>query len=63
VAYGNTDEFGVNAVENPVSHGDYHATLLHLFGLNPKRFTYRVNNRDQSLLDNQQGRVVTDLLA
>jgi hypothetical protein len=63
VAYGNTDEFGVNAVENPVSHSDYHATLLHLFGLNPKRLTYRVNNRDQSLLDNQQGRVVTDLLA
>ena len=31
--YGATDEFGHYAVENKVNHFDYHATLLHLFGL------------------------------
>ena len=31
--HGETDEFGHKAVENVVNHYDYHATLLHLFGL------------------------------
>ncbi|MFM2003013.1 MAG: hypothetical protein RI963_2439 [Planctomycetota bacterium] len=33
LTYGATDEFGHHAVENIVNHFDYHATLLHLFGL------------------------------
>ncbi len=30
--YGATDEIGYAAVENPVSHSDIHATILHLLG-------------------------------
>ena len=34
--HGATDEFGHKAVEDVVTHSDYHATLLHLFGLDHK---------------------------
>ncbi len=61
--FGETDEFGHKAVKDMVSHVDYHMTLLTLFGLDPKRLTYRRNNMDQSLIDNQPGRVVTEILA
>ncbi len=60
--YGATDEFGHKAAVDPVSHHDYHATLLHLFGLDVKRLVYRHNGREQSLLDGQPGRVVTAIL-
>jgi hypothetical protein len=62
LVYGATDEFGHKAAVNPVSHHDYHATLLHLFGLDPKRLVYRYNGREQSLLDGQPGRVVQEIL-
>ena len=60
--YGATDEFGHKAAVDPVSHHDYHATLLHLFGLDPKRLVYRHDGREQSLLDGQPGRVVSTIL-
>jgi hypothetical protein len=62
-AHGGTDEFGHHAVENPVSHSDYHATLLHLFGINHEQLTHRRNNREQTLTDGQPSRIVTELLA
>ena len=61
--YGATDEFGHHAIENVVNHFDYHATLLHLFGLDAEGLTYKQNGREQTLLDGQPGRVVQDLLA
>ena len=61
--YGATDEFGHRAVENIVNHFDYHATLLHLFGLLPDKLTYKQNGREQTLLDGQPGKVVAGLLA
>ncbi|MCA8991220.1 MAG: DUF1501 domain-containing protein [Planctomycetaceae bacterium] len=60
--YGATDEFGHHAVENIVNHYDYHATLLHLFGLDPERLTFERNGRLESLLDGQPGQVVAGLL-
>ncbi|MCA9030119.1 MAG: DUF1501 domain-containing protein, partial [Planctomycetaceae bacterium] len=60
--YGATDEFGHHAVENIVNHYDYHATLLHLFGLDPERLTFERNGRLESLLDGQPGQVVEGLL-
>jgi hypothetical protein len=54
---------GLTVLEvGPVSHHDYHATLLHLFGLDPQRLVYRHNGREQSLLDGQPGRVVREIL-
>ncbi|MCA9131570.1 MAG: DUF1501 domain-containing protein [Planctomycetales bacterium] len=61
MTYGNTDEFGHKAIENVVNHYDYHATLLHLFGLDPERLTFKQNNRERSLLEGK-GRVVHDIL-
>jgi hypothetical protein len=61
--YGATDEWGHKAIENAVNHYDYHATLLHLFGLDPEKLTFRRNNRDQTLTDGQPGRVVSEMLA
>ncbi|HUE74065.1 MAG TPA: DUF1501 domain-containing protein [Pirellulaceae bacterium] len=63
MAYGKTDEFGHHAVESVVTHSDYHATLLHLFGLNHERLIYKRNNREQSLVDKQPARVVREILA
>lgn len=61
--HGATDELGHKAVEDVVHHYDYHATLLHLFGLDANRFTFEANNRTMSLLDNQGGSVIKELLA
>ncbi len=61
--HGATDEFGHHAVENVVNHYDYHATLLHLFGLDPKKLSYKRNGTDQVLVENAEARVVTELLA
>lgn len=60
--HGATDEFGHHAVTDVVNHYDYHATLMHLFGLTPERVVYRHNSREQSLLDGQAGVVVKQLL-
>ena len=61
--HGATDEFGHHAVEGIVNHFDYHATLLHLFGLDATRLTYEQNAREQSLLDGQPGKVLNELIS
>lgn len=61
--HGATDEFGHHAVENIVNHYDYHATLLHLFGLDAERLSYKRNGTDQRLVENPEARVVGELLA
>lgn len=63
IVHGATDEFGHHAVTDVVTHHDYHATLLHLFGLDPKRLSYARNGGEQTLLDGQPGKVVEKLLA
>ncbi|MFQ5730704.1 MAG: DUF1501 domain-containing protein [Planctomycetaceae bacterium] len=60
--YGATDDFGHHAVKDVVNHYDYHRTLLHLFGLDPKKLVYRRNNKEQSLLDGQPGKIVAGIL-
>jgi uncharacterized protein (DUF1501 family) len=62
MAYGATDDFGHRAAVDPVSANDYHATLLHLFGLDHTRLTYMYNGREQTLTDNQPCRVLRELL-
>ena len=42
-AYGATDEIGYRAVEDRVSWHDFHATVLHLFGLDHERLTFYHN--------------------
>jgi len=62
LAYGATDEFGYQAVENPVHVHDWHATVLHLLGLDHKRLTFNYGGRDFRLTD-VYGDVVTGILA
>jgi arylsulfatase A-like enzyme len=59
---GKTDEIGWNVVEDPVHVNDFHATALHLFGLDHLRLTYRFQGRDFRLTD-VAGKVVNKLLA
>jgi len=60
--YGATDDFGHHAAVNVVNHYDYHATLLHLFGLDHRRLAYARNGQEQTLTDNQPCRIVRDML-
>jgi hypothetical protein len=59
--YGETDEYGANIVANPCHVHDYHATILHLMGIDHERLTYRYGGRDFRLTD-VAGRVVKDIL-
>jgi arylsulfatase A-like enzyme len=60
--HGATDELGWGVTRDPVHVNDFHATLLHLFGLDHERLTYRFQGRDFRLTD-VAGEVVRPLLA
>ncbi len=60
--YGNTDEFGVHAVENVCDMHDLHATILHLAGLDHERLTFRHAGRDFRLTD-VHGRIIKAILS
>jgi uncharacterized protein (DUF1501 family) len=62
MVFGATDEFGFKAVENRVHVHDFHATMLHLMGLDHEKLTYRYSGRDYRLTD-VHGRVVKEILA
>ncbi|MCB0826947.1 MAG: DUF1501 domain-containing protein [Armatimonadetes bacterium] len=60
-AYGMTDDFGYNVVENPVHVHDLHATILHLLGVNHTELTYQFQGRDFRLTD-VHGKVIEGLI-
>lgn len=60
--YGATDELGNEAVENPMTVHDLHATILHLLGIDHTKLTFRFGGRDVTLPD-VHGRTVKDLIA
>ena len=62
LAYGATDEIASTVVENKVHVHDFHATILHLLGINHENLTYRHGGRDYRLTD-VFGKVVQDVLA
>lgn len=62
LTYGATDEFGHHAVENIVNHFDYHATLLHLFGLDANRVTFQRPTGPDGLVKVEEGKIVWDIL-
>ncbi|MBS0266290.1 MAG: DUF1501 domain-containing protein, partial [Planctomycetes bacterium] len=62
LAYGATDEWGWDAIENRVHVHDLHATILHLLGLDHEQLTYRFAGRDFRLTD-VYGQVVDGILA
>ncbi|MEO2046849.1 MAG: DUF1501 domain-containing protein [Pirellulales bacterium] len=62
MAYGTTDDFGYFAQENKVSMYDFHATLLHLLGIDHTQLTHSYAGRDFRLTD-VSGTVIKDILA
>jgi hypothetical protein len=62
VAHGQTDDFGYYVAEGKVTMPDFHATVLHLLGLDHERLTFRHAGRDHRLTD-VSGTVVRDILA
>jgi hypothetical protein len=62
LTYGATDDIGATVTENKVHVHDFHATILHLLGMDHTRLTYRFGGRDYRLTD-VHGEVVKDLLA
>jgi len=62
ITHGKTDELGYNAVENIVHVHDFHATMLHLLGIDHTKMTYRFQGRDFRLTD-VHGNVVREILA
>ncbi|MFO0807800.1 MAG: DUF1501 domain-containing protein [Gemmataceae bacterium] len=62
IAYGESDDYGINVSKDPVHVHDFHATILHLMGLDHTRLTYRHTGRDYRLTD-VHGRVVHEILA
>jgi arylsulfatase A-like enzyme len=62
MTWGSSDEHGVRVAENAVHVHDFHATILHLLGIDHERLTYRHSGRDFRLTD-VHGHVVQEILA
>lgn len=62
ITYGASDEYGIDVADKKVHVHDFHATILHLLGLDHERLTYRHSGRDYRLTD-IHGNVVRDILS
>jgi arylsulfatase A-like enzyme len=62
VAFGETDDIGWKAVEHPVAWHDFHATVLHLLGIDHEKLTY-YHNGIRRRLTNVHGEVVKGILS
>lgn len=62
LVHGSSDDYGIGPAENKVHVHDFHATILHLLGLDHERLTYRHAGRDYRLTD-VEGEVVREILA
>ena len=60
--YGETDEYGYNITSNPVHVNDFHATVLHLMGLDHEQLTFKHLGRRYRLTD-VAGQVVKDIIS
>jgi hypothetical protein len=59
--YGKTDEFGFRPIADAMNVHDYHATILHLLGIDHRQLTYRYDGRDSRLTD-IGGRIPREIL-
>jgi hypothetical protein len=63
MVYGATDELGHKAVENRVSVHDFHATLLHLLGLDYRKLVFERQGLQERITDQIPAQVVSGILA
>ncbi len=61
--YGETDDFSYNIVKDGVHIRDFHATMLHLLGIDHEQFTFKSNGLDQKLTGVEHANVIQALLA
>lgn len=62
IVHGETDEFGYNIAKDPVHVHDFHATVLHMLGLNHEQLIFKHQGRRYRLTD-VSGKVVNNILA
>ena len=60
--YGKTDDYGYNIVQDPVHVHDFHATLLHLLGIDHEKLTFQSQGRRYRLTD-VSGKVINNIIA
>ena len=60
--YGETDEFSYNIVKDPVHIHDFHATVMHLLGMDHEKFTFRFQGLDQRLTGVEPSRVIREII-
>jgi len=60
--YGETCEFGYNIVKNGVHVRDFHATLLHLLGIDHARLSFRFQGLDARLTGVEPSRVIDEIV-
>ncbi|MEO1984054.1 MAG: DUF1501 domain-containing protein, partial [Fuerstiella sp.] len=60
--FGNTDELGYNSVEDVVHVRDLHATMLHLLGIAPERFTVKHQGLDMRLTGVEEARILHEII-
>ena len=63
MSYGNTDDFGYNAVEDVVTVHDFHATILKLLGIQHDKFTYKFQGLDFRLTGVEEAHVLKNILS
>lgn len=61
ITYGKSDEIGWKVAENPVTWNDFHATILHLFGIDHERLTF-YHNGIRRRITNVHGHVIHDVV-
>ncbi|MCZ6673720.1 MAG: DUF1501 domain-containing protein, partial [Verrucomicrobia bacterium] len=62
VSYGQSDELGHKVVKDPVHINDFHATILHLLGMDHEQLTYKYNSRRFRLTD-VAGKVIREIIS
>jgi len=60
--HGETDDFSYNIVRDPVHVRDFHATILHLLGMNHERLSYKFQGLNQRLTGVEPARVIRELI-
>ena len=63
MTFGETDDFSYNIAKDPVHIRDLHATILHLFGIDHGKLTFKFQGLDQKLTGVLPAKIIDGILA
>jgi hypothetical protein len=63
VVHGETDDIGYGAVKDRVGIQDWHATILHLLGMDHEKLVFKRNGLDEKITHTHSARIVKEILA